>query len=104
ARASGAVAKAAQKASPIVLNTTPLLAVMAVRRRALCRARAERMACGNCSQSLVLPSMSVKRKVTVPFGKFIAHPALASATSPLSVGQWPCCLLHRDAKDAKEDC
>src|SRR5581483_6977665 len=40
-RASGALAKAAQKASPTVLNTTPLL-----------------------------PSMSVKRKVTIPLGRF----------------------------------
>ena len=33
-RASGAVAKAAQKASPMVLNTQPLLASMAWRSKA----------------------------------------------------------------------
>src|SRR5579871_2132631 len=70
--ASDAVENAAQKASPMVLNTTPSLASMACRSTASCRARAERIASGYCSHSLVLPSISVNRNVTVPLGRSIA--------------------------------
>src|SRR5579862_9882458 len=53
----------------MVLKTTPLLLSTACRRRASWRARAARIASGCSSQSRVLPSMSVKRKVTVPVGQ-----------------------------------
>src|SRR5207249_8828922 len=45
------------------------LVSMAARRRASWRARASRMVSGCSSHSRVLPSMSVKRKVTVPPGR-----------------------------------
>src|SRR5207253_4932165 len=60
--------KAAQKASPTVLNTTPSFASMQERSSASCRSRADCIASRCCSQRLVLLSTSVKRKVTVPVG------------------------------------
>src|SRR5215207_6041638 len=42
---------------------------MASRKIWLCRACATSISCGCCSHSLVLSSMSVNRKVTVPEGK-----------------------------------
>src|SRR5919201_47452 len=53
----------------MVLKTWPLFVSMAAWRSASCRASARRIASGCSSQSLVLPSMSVKRKVTVPVGR-----------------------------------
>src|SRR5262245_49081747 len=67
-RARSAVGKAAQKASPMVLKTTPPLVSIAARRRASWRARARRIASGCSSHRRVLPSMSVKRNVIVPLG------------------------------------
>lgn len=60
---------AAQKESPIVLKTCPSFTSMAVRRISSCRTRATRILSGFASQSFVLPSMSVNRKVRVPAGK-----------------------------------
>jgi hypothetical protein len=68
ASAFGAVAKAAQKASPIVLNMKPECALMTSRSKASWRASASLIASGCCSQSVVLPSISVNRKETVPVG------------------------------------
>src|SRR5215467_2009368 len=64
-----ALGNAAQNASPIVLKTQPSLCSMASRSSALWRASAGSMVPGLCAQSLVLPSMSVKRNVTVPLGR-----------------------------------
>ena len=69
ASASGALAKAAQTASPMVLKTTPPRVSIAWRSMASWRASAAGIAWGCRSHSAVLPSMSVNRKVTVPLGK-----------------------------------
>ena len=66
--ASDAVENAAQNASPTVLKTTPQCAVIASRITSSCRASATLMASGYRCHSVVLPSMSVNRKVTVPVG------------------------------------
>src|SRR5262245_45116060 len=63
--------KDAQKASPMVLNTTPPLVSMAARRSASWRAKAMRIMSGCSSHKRVEPSMSVKRKVMVPLGMSI---------------------------------
>ena len=67
--AAGAVGNAAWTASPTVLKWTPPWAGMAVSRSARWRATAAAIACRSRSQSAVLPSISVKRKVTVPLGR-----------------------------------
>lgn len=46
----------------------PLVDSIERRNRLSCRASASRIASGNCSHSVVLPAMSVNRKVTVPAG------------------------------------
>src|SRR6185503_1293553 len=63
--------KAAEKESPIIWNTDPLCASIVSRRIWLCRASRAGMASGCCCESLVLPSISVNRKVTVPAGKSV---------------------------------
>src|SRR5215203_5847756 len=67
--ASGAVGNAAWIASPMVLKRTPSCAAIASRSRAKWRSTAAAIAARSRSQSAVLPSMSVKRKVTVPLGR-----------------------------------
>ena len=52
----------------VVFTTTPSWVLMDWRIKASCRADAGFMASGFCCQSCVLPSMSVKRNVTVPSG------------------------------------
>jgi hypothetical protein len=71
ASASSAWAKAAQKASPIVLKTWPPWLSMAVRSSASWRTSAEDIASRWCSHRRVEPSMSVKRKVSVPVGNVV---------------------------------
>ena len=68
ASAAPAVANAAQKASPAVEKTTPSLRSIASRSSASWRASATAMSSGLRSHKRVLPSMSVKRNVTVPLG------------------------------------
>src|SRR5207237_417369 len=63
-----AVGRTAARPSPRDLKTWPPCRAMAARSRASWRATAGPMASGCCSQSQVLPSMSVKRKVSVPDG------------------------------------
>src|ERR671911_2883533 len=69
ARAADAVWNAARTASPTVLKWTPRWTVMASSSNARWRSTAIAIAAGSRSQSAVLPSMSVKRKVTVPEGR-----------------------------------
>src|SRR5215213_9340263 len=52
----------------MVLKTYPPLEAIASRMMASCRSRATCIAPGYFSQSFVLPSMSVNRKVTSPVG------------------------------------
>jgi hypothetical protein len=66
--ASAAIANAAQKASPTVLKTYPFALTIPSRISSSCRASAVRIVSGCASHNLVLPSMSVNRKVTVPVG------------------------------------
>src|SRR6266545_1479602 len=66
--AAGARAKAAQNPSPAVRNTMPSCSLIAWRRMLSCCASASGIASGCCSQSRVLPSISVYRNVTVPVG------------------------------------
>src|SRR5579872_2263759 len=68
ASASALSSNAAQNASPTVLNVCPRLVSIARRTIASCRSTAERMASPCRSHRCVLPSMSVKRKVTEPVG------------------------------------
>src|SRR5829696_3037383 len=63
-----AVGKAAQKASPTVLKTWPPLAAMAPCMASSWRPRAVLIVSGHSSHSLLEPSISVNRKVTVPLG------------------------------------
>src|SRR5215212_6265296 len=67
--AFGTVGNAARIASPMVLKRTPSCAAIASRSRAKWRSTAAAIAARSRSQSAVLPSMSVKRKVTVPLGR-----------------------------------
>src|SRR5579862_8782985 len=55
----------------MVLKTVPPFVSMAARRRASWRERARHIVSGCSSQSLVEPSISVKRKVSVPVGRFM---------------------------------
>jgi len=64
-----AVVKAAWKASPTILKTTPPLVSIAWHKALLWIFRASAISCGCCSHNEVLPSMSVKRKVIVPVGR-----------------------------------
>jgi hypothetical protein len=66
--ASAAIANAAQKASPTVLKTYPFALTIPSRISSSCRASAVRIVSRCASHNLVLPSMSVNRKVTVPVG------------------------------------
>jgi hypothetical protein len=68
--AAGAELKTANRLSPSPRGRmwTPPWAAMTVSKIASCRAIAARIASGACSQSAVLPSTSVSRKVTVPPG------------------------------------
>lgn len=59
------VAKTAHTLSPAVLKTTPPHTSMASRKMRSCRAMAAPIAAGYRSQSRVLPSISVKRKVCI---------------------------------------
>jgi hypothetical protein len=68
--------KAAQKASPTVLNMYPPWPWMAERRISSWRLRVERIPVASRSHSLVEPSMSVNRKVPCRWAwrPFAAHP------------------------------
>src|SRR5262245_31614719 len=66
--AAKGVAKAPKNASPAVLKTYPSVASMASRSRASWRAKADDIDSGWSAHSRVLPSMSVRRKETVPEG------------------------------------
>jgi hypothetical protein len=54
--------------SPLLLTTVPFCRRTQVATIPSCRASARRIALGWLSHSLVLPSMSVSRKVTTPVG------------------------------------
>src|SRR5215211_5148473 len=103
-RASGAVGKAAQKASPTVLKTKPPRSSMASLRISSWRASTSDMASGLLSQSLVEPSMSVKRKVTVPVGGLgtvaflqgVSDGLLDGHRPPLLPRFGPGCFVHPD--------
>ena len=66
--AAWGVAKAAQKASPTVLNTNPRWPSMTARMISSWRRSAAVIAFGSSSHSLVEPSTSVNSSVTVPDG------------------------------------
>ncbi len=71
ASAPGAVGKATKKASPWVSTSTPPFAVQAARMSRRCSARAAAYpSLPSSCRSLVEPSTSVNRKVTVPDGSF----------------------------------
>src|SRR5688500_16525565 len=75
--ASEAVTKTAQKASPTVLKTWPPCPSMLLRRIESWRSRAACIAAASRSHSLVEPSMSVKRNVTVPAGRSVISSSFA---------------------------
>src|SRR5579872_2259774 len=82
AMASATLKNAAQNASPMVLKTLPLCAWIAERISSSCRRTLARMASRCRSQRSVEPSMSLKRKVTVPVGSGLRW-AIASDTQGL---------------------
>src|SRR5207253_717809 len=93
-----------------VLKTAPRCCAMAARRSWSCRATARLIAAASRSQRLVLPSISLKRKVTVPVGNApiagLRVPGQArfdasyQPAPPAQRSGGP--LLPTDRKDAKE--
>jgi hypothetical protein len=83
--------------SPVVENSTPLWRANAARSVWSCRTRDLAMAADSVSHSRVEPSMSVKRKVTVPAGSSLslvpvgdglATAVLIVASAGLALSRW----------------
>src|SRR5262245_29088296 len=72
--------------SPTLLNTTPSCATIASRAIVSWHASEAGIASLYCSQSLVLPAISVKRNLTVPLGGGAAAPAFWAASAWTSIG------------------
>src|SRR5262249_40195745 len=78
--------------SPRLLTKTPACRVIVAEARVSWRLKAIRIASGFLSKIFVLASMSVKRNVTIPLGKFMAvldrnkHPICKTGRCLLSAG------------------
>src|SRR5215213_11566094 len=85
--ASLAVWNAAEKESPTIRKTKPLWDSMDSFKISLWRAKSAGISLGCSCASLVLPSISVKRKVTVPDGVAIIEGPSADKINVFIIGQ-----------------